>query len=253
MEQTGIQAVSSSAQSGTSDRASIPTSNSVRRGIVRNTSYTLKDLHGDGEQPHDNPEDTNIDVRTVRIKDSGIIHTLLHKTCHPVVTNLGLTATLFYNSHTRSINPYVNTPEIACQDVHFGAYVSDMAVFEFIQMIDEIIVPWKKGTGTTHKCLDAAPAPGIMEIMLSRPENLQIAELRRHESIWEFQHKWNIEVVLQENNVFRRYKRLVVFDMDSTLIQQEVIDEIARYVGVEDQVSVSISRLSDEMDDRDLG
>ena len=37
-------------------------------------------------------------------------------------------------------------------------------------------------------------------------------------------------------NVFDRHKRLVVFDMDSTLIQQEVIDELAREAGVVEQV-----------------
>ena len=33
---------------------------------------------------------------------------------------------------------------------------------------------------------------------------------------------------------------MVVFDMDSTLIGQEVVDEIARFVGVEREVSVRI-------------
>ncbi|CAG8482930.1 13688_t:CDS:2 [Racocetra fulgida] len=40
------------------------------------------------------------------------------------------------------------------------------------------------------------------------------------------------DVALQPFNVFRKHKRLVVFDMDSTLIQQEVIDEIAKMAGV---------------------
>lgn len=31
-------------------------------------------------------------------------------------------------------------------------------------------------------------------------------------------------------------RRLVVFDMDSTLIQQEVIDELAKMAGVEHEV-----------------
>ncbi|KAJ3304274.1 pyruvate dehydrogenase complex dihydrolipoamide acetyltransferase component (E2), partial [Blyttiomyces sp. JEL0837] len=35
------------------------------------------------------------------------------------------------------------------------------------------------------------------------------------------------DMTLLKDNVFRRHKKLVVFDMDSTLIQQEVIDEIA--------------------------
>jgi hypothetical protein len=39
-----------------------------------------------------------------------------------------------------------------------------------------------------------------------------------------------VEVAIQRDDVFRRYKRLVVFDMDSTLIKQEVIDEIAAYL-----------------------
>jgi phosphoserine phosphatase len=46
----------------------------------------------------------------------------------------------------------------------------------------------------------------------------------------------SIDVALQAESVLRRSKRLVVMDMDSTLIQQEVIDELARYGGVYDQV-----------------
>ncbi len=42
-----------------------------------------------------------------------------------------------------------------------------------------------------------------------------------------------------------QHKRLVIFDMDSTLIQQEVIDEIARFAGVMDQVSVCVFLLID--------
>lgn len=39
-----------------------------------------------------------------------------------------------------------------------------------------------------------------------------------------------VDVAIQRDTVYRRYKRLVVFDMDSTLIKQEVIDEIANYL-----------------------
>ncbi|CAH1763481.1 1497_t:CDS:2 [Entrophospora sp. SA101] len=46
------------------------------------------------------------------------------------------------------------------------------------------------------------------------------------------------DVALQPFDVFRRHKRLVVFDMDSTLIQQEVIDEIARIAGVVNEVAM---------------
>jgi phosphoserine phosphatase len=40
----------------------------------------------------------------------------------------------------------------------------------------------------------------------------------------------------QEDNMYRRNRRLVCFDMDSTLIQTEVIDELAELAGVGVQV-----------------
>lgn len=46
-----------------------------------------------------------------------------------------------------------------------------------------------------------------------------------------------VDLAYQEDNVYRRNRRLVVFDMDSTLIQEEVIDELAKEAGVGDKVS----------------
>jgi len=48
-----------------------------------------------------------------------------------------------------------------------------------------------------------------------------------------------VDISFQEDNVFRRNRRLVVFDMDSTLIEAEVIDELAKAAGVGEQVSES--------------
>ena len=48
----------------------------------------------------------------------------------------------------------------------------------------------------------------------------------------------NIDIAFQEDSIYRRYRRLVVFDMDSTLIDVEVIDELAKEYGVGDQVSL---------------
>lgn len=47
----------------------------------------------------------------------------------------------------------------------------------------------------------------------------------------------NVDVAFQEDSIFRRNRRLVVFDMDSTLIEAEVIDELARVAGVGPQVA----------------
>lgn len=46
-----------------------------------------------------------------------------------------------------------------------------------------------------------------------------------------------VDIAFQVDNMYRRNRRLVCFDMDSTLIQAEVIDELARKAGVFDQVS----------------
>jgi len=47
----------------------------------------------------------------------------------------------------------------------------------------------------------------------------------------------DVDVAVQEDNLYRRSRRLVCFDMDSTLIQAEVIDELAQVAGVGDQVA----------------
>ena len=48
---------------------------------------------------------------------------------------------------------------------------------------------------------------------------------------------FDLDVAFQHDTVYRRNRRLVAFDMDSTLIQTEVIDELARHAGVGEQVA----------------
>jgi len=48
---------------------------------------------------------------------------------------------------------------------------------------------------------------------------------------------YDIDIAFQHDNVYRRNRRLVAFDMDSTLIQAEVIDELAKVAGVGAQVA----------------
>jgi phosphoserine phosphatase len=58
-----------------------------------------------------------------------------------------------------------------------------------------------------------------------------------------------IDIAFQEDNLFRRNRRLVCFDMDSTLIQTEVIDELAKHAGVGAQVSkITESAMRGEID-----
>ncbi|RMO77823.1 ACT domain protein/phosphoserine phosphatase SerB [Pseudomonas syringae pv. primulae] len=47
----------------------------------------------------------------------------------------------------------------------------------------------------------------------------------------------NVDIAFQQDSLFRRNRRLAVFDMDSTLIEAEVIDELAKAAGVGEQVA----------------
>ncbi|MFB6343596.1 phosphoserine phosphatase SerB [Saccharicrinis sp. FJH62] len=58
-----------------------------------------------------------------------------------------------------------------------------------------------------------------------------------------------IDVAFQEDNIYRRNRRLVCFDMDSTLIQTEVIDEMAERHGVGEEVrAITESAMRGEID-----
>ena len=50
-------------------------------------------------------------------------------------------------------------------------------------------------------------------------------------------HELNIDLALQKMEAYRKNKRLVFFDMDSTLVDMEIIDEMAERAGVFKEVS----------------
>ncbi len=59
----------------------------------------------------------------------------------------------------------------------------------------------------------------------------------------------DVDIAIQQDNAYRRSRRLVCFDMDSTLIEAEVIDELAKRAGVGDQVSaITESAMQGEID-----
>src|SRR6185369_17789935 len=61
-------------------------------------------------------------------------------------------------------------------------------------------------------------------------------------SLLEVAQRQAFDVGLQREGLYRRSKRLVVMDMDSTLIRIEVIDELARAAGVYAEVSAITER-----------
>jgi phosphoserine phosphatase len=68
-------------------------------------------------------------------------------------------------------------------------------------------------------------------------------------TLMELTHTFEIDIAFQRESIYRRNRRLVAFDMDSTLIQAEVIDELAKLHGVGDQVSaITASAMQGDLD-----
>ncbi|KAI9374671.1 HAD-like domain-containing protein [Aspergillus egyptiacus] len=219
-----------------------------------------------------------------KVTESGIVHSIFHN--HEGVLPQGtpkLVATIFYKT-SEPVHPHLHpdssapgdklphpvvpvgsaptvdiekipreppAPEPEPLDHLYGPYVSQLCLTNFLQIIESLPTPYHRMT-TSHRCLDRQDQPRVVEVTFSPPPNpdyLTFADLRKHESIWRFEREWNVEVVLQKESVFRKHKRLVIFDMDSTLIQNEVIDEIAKFIGVEKQVSEITERaMNGELD-----
>jgi len=82
-------------------------------------------------------------------------------------------------------------------------------------------MPEELGKGCIEFSVRGEPA----DIAALRAEFLSVAQ------------ELNVDIAFQRDSVYRRNRRLAVFDMDSTLIEAEVIDELAKAAGVGEQVS----------------
>ena len=61
-----------------------------------------------------------------------------------------------------------------------------------------------------------------------------------------------LDLAVQEDGIYRRHRRLIAFDMDSTLIETEVIDELAKHKGVGSEVAkITHQAMSGELDFRE--
>jgi phosphoserine phosphatase len=91
-------------------------------------------------------------------------------------------------------------------------------------------VPLEAVTQTTQACVEFSLRGAVKNLNALRSEFMQLAN------------ELDVDIAYQEDNLFRRNRRLVAFDMDSTLIQMEVIDELARRAGVGERVSAITER-----------
>jgi len=74
-----------------------------------------------------------------------------------------------------------------------------------------------------------------VEMIVNTDKSINVRDITR--KLLSISSEFGVDIAVQKENIFRRSKRLVVMDMDSTLIQVEVIDELAKAVGRGDEVS----------------
>lgn len=82
------------------------------------------------------------------------------------------------------------------------------------------------------------PRPGLfhcLEITATLPQKTDTKTLKI--KLLEVSSKHKVDISLLKDSIYRRQWKLFAFDMDSTLIQNEVIDEIAKMAGVGDKVA----------------
>jgi phosphoserine phosphatase len=88
-------------------------------------------------------------------------------------------------------------------------------------------------SGRLSLAVHTPDANACVELMVSGDAS---SEQSMRAAFLETAHDLKIDIAFQRESIFRRNRRLFAFDMDSTLIEGEVIDELAKLAGVGDQV-----------------
>jgi phosphoserine phosphatase len=88
-------------------------------------------------------------------------------------------------------------------------------------------------SGRLSLAVHTADANACVELTVSGDSS---SEQSMKAAFLETAHDLKIDIAFQRESIFRRNRRLFAFDMDSTLIEGEVIDELAKLAGVGDQV-----------------
>lgn len=100
--------------------------------------------------------------------------------------------------------------------------------------------PLDPAAGAGRMCIELAVSGTIADDALVRSELAAMT------------HQHPLDIAFQRDDVFRRHRRLVAFDMDSTLIQGEVIDELAAAAGVGAEVrAITEAAMRGELDFQD--
>ena len=93
-----------------------------------------------------------------------------------------------------------------------------------------------RGASVVTQAAASGPDPSVAVSDGKPAPDPSVAETRLRTALAEIAAKENVDVAVERAGLARRAKRLIVFDVDSTLIQGEVIEMLAAHAGVEEQV-----------------
>ncbi|WP_027908650.1 phosphoserine phosphatase SerB [Pseudomonas sp. URMO17WK12:I4] len=99
-----------------------------------------------------------------------------------------------------------------------------------IERIERLSLPVVPGAQPGNACIEFSLCGEPGDAAALRTEFLRAAD------------ELNMDIAFQADSLQRRHRRLAVFDMDSTLIEAEVIDELAKAAGIGDKVSAITER-----------
>jgi phosphoserine phosphatase len=79
-----------------------------------------------------------------------------------------------------------------------------------------------------------------MEIVIDTSDISDVSGLRK--ILYDFSKETGLDVSLRDYDRFQKPKRVVIFDCDSTIIKEEIIDELAKVAGVGDAVQAMTAK-----------
>jgi phosphoserine phosphatase len=79
-----------------------------------------------------------------------------------------------------------------------------------------------------------------MEIVIDTSDISDVSDLRK--ILYNFSKETGLDVSLRDYDRFQKPKRVVIFDCDSTIIKEEIIDELAKVAGVGDAVQAMTAK-----------
>ena len=125
------------------------------------------------------------------------------------------------------------------RDQYVITLIADPITADAVHRVTRVLAPFKLNIDSIERLSEGEF--GCLELMVSGPESksgsekLVIGSLK--EQLLAVAQASRVDIAVQAEGLYRRTKRLIVLDMDSTLIQSEVIDELAREAGAFDAVA----------------